>query len=198
MAQEIEAKFLDVSHDVIREKLTQLGAHLEQPMRLMRRTIFDYPDKRLEATHRRLRVRDEGDKITVTFKAHEGDSKYPVEIETRVESYEAMCELFEAAGLEGYSRQESKRETWVYKDVEVVLDEWPWVKPFIEIEGPSEDSIRQVASELGFDWNDAYFGAAETVYCAEYPSMKDTETIGEVAELTFSGELPEWLAVRRS
>ena len=41
MNTEIEAKFLNVNFDEIREKLTKLGAICEQPMRLMRRYTFD-------------------------------------------------------------------------------------------------------------------------------------------------------------
>lgn len=65
MQTEIEAKFLDVDHDEIRAKLKGLSAVCEQPMRTMVRNNFDYPDLRLEKVGGWIRVRDEGDKITM-------------------------------------------------------------------------------------------------------------------------------------
>ena len=79
MATEIEAKFLDIDHDEIRAKLAAAGAQLEVPMRLMRRQLFDYPDGRLQhANHGRLRIRDEGSQVTLTYKAR-GNGKYAQE-----------------------------------------------------------------------------------------------------------------------
>jgi adenylate cyclase, class 2 len=66
MKTEIEVKFLDVDFNLMREKLKQLGAVCEQPMRLMRRAIIETPE--LEAKGGFLRVRDEGDKVTLTYK----------------------------------------------------------------------------------------------------------------------------------
>jgi adenylate cyclase class 2 len=198
MQPEIEAKFLNVDHDVVRQKLAELGAKLEKPMRLMRRTIFDYPDGRIERVLKgRLRVRDEGDKITVTYKSPRPD-RYNDETETTVGSYETMVKLFEAIGLVPISAQESKRETWHCENVEVVLDEWPWVRTYIEIEGPSEQEIRNCAAALGFDWGDAVFGSVENVYRAEYPGMKAEETLSEIPEISFDAPLPSRLGLRRT
>lgn len=196
MQSEIEVKFLDVDHDDVRRRLRTLGAELEYEKRLMTRTVFDYPDHRIEKIGR-LRVRNEGDKITVTFKRRRPGS-YPDEIETTVGSYEIMVELLEAIGLMPISVQETRREKWHVKGVEVVLDEWPWVKPFIEIEGESEAAIKACAEALGFDWGNAKHGAAETAYRAEYPGLKADETIGSIPVIAFGKPLPEWLENRKS
>lgn len=198
MQPEIEAKFLNVDHDVIRQKLTKLGAAMEKPLRTMRRTVFDFPDGRIEKqANGRLRVRDEGDKVTVTYKFTRPGERYTNETETTVGSYETMVKLLEQLGLMPVSAQESKRETWHYGNTEVVLDEWPWVKPYIEIEGPSEAAIQKVAAELGLDWHNAVFGSTDNVYRAEYPGMKNGESIREVAEVKFNAPLPGWLKARQ-
>ena len=197
MKPEVEAKFLNVNHDEVRAKLKELGAKLEVPMRTMRRTILDYPDGRFETRDKsRLRVRDESDKVTVTYKTS-GDGQYQDEIETTVGSYETMIELFEAIGLKKFSAQETKRETWTYRDAEIVLDEWPWVKPYIEIEGESQEAITEIAKELGFDWSHAVFGGIEAVYRAEYPGMKPDEVLGQVGDVSFDMPLPGWLEDRK-
>jgi len=198
MPTEIEAKFLDVDHDAVRVKLRAAGAELTHPMRQMRRVLLDYPDKRYQTNPDtgRLRIRDEGDKLTITFKQRPAGEQYSREWETTIGSYDDMRDLLVAMGLHVYSFQESKRETWRLHNVEVVLDEWPWLKPYIEIEGPDEASIKAAAKELGFDWTDAKFGSVETAYRAQYPGMAEQEVIGLVPEVKFDAPLPEFLKAR--
>ena len=66
MNTEIEAKFVNVSIDDVRSNLTKLGAVLEQPMRLMKRVTIDSDFMR--SNNAFLRIRDEGNKITITYK----------------------------------------------------------------------------------------------------------------------------------
>jgi adenylate cyclase class 2 len=199
MQTEIEAKFLNVDHDEIREKLKTLGAVCEQPMRMMRRVMLDHADKRYQKSNQaeRLRIRDEGDKVTVTYKAS-NDTNYVYELEIIVNSFEEALSLFEALGFIRYSFQESKRETWHYKNVEVVLDEWPWLNPYIEIEGLKEEYIKGVAAELGFVWENAGFGSVDTAYMFQYPGMTDKESIGDLPEVRFGMSLPEYLKRRQA
>jgi adenylate cyclase, class 2 len=194
MNTEIEAKFLNIDHGEIREKLKSLNATLVQPKRLMRRTMFDFPDKRLQRneSQERLRVRDEGDKITVTYKLN-NDSNYPYEIETTVGSFEEMEKLFTAIGLEKYSYQESKRETWQIGNVKVELDEWPWLNPYIEIEGFDEGDIKYATEKLGFNWHDAKYGSVDTVYALQYPEWNVNDSIGDEKEVKFDSPIPKWI-----
>ena len=197
MASEIEAKFLNLNHDEIRAKLQAAGATLVEPMRLMRRQLFDYPDGRLHAAnHGRLRIRDEGSSVTMTYKSR-GDGKFAQEFETTVGSYAATAQILEAIGLLPYTTQESKRETWQLDDVEVVLDVWPWLDPYIEIEGPAEAAIQAGAAKLDLDWSAAVFGSADPAYRLQYPRMTAEDTVGHVSELSFDGPMPQWFIDRQ-
>jgi hypothetical protein len=49
----------------------------------------------------------------------------------------------------------------------VVIDEWPGLNPFIEIEGPSVAAVEQAAAALGFDMDDAVYGGVGKVYQTE-------------------------------
>ncbi len=62
MQNEIEAQFLDINKDKIRQKLKALGTKLIEPEVLMKRVVFSLSD------HSYARVRDEGDKIVMTYK----------------------------------------------------------------------------------------------------------------------------------
>lgn len=190
MNTEIEVKFLDVDFDALRAKLEAVGATCAQPMRLMRRAVIQN-----DATGRNsyIRVRDEGDKVTLTHKLFESLSLHGAsETEILVSDFDKTVAILEAGGLKSSSYQESKRETWKLGDVEVVLDEWPWLKPYIEIEGPSEDAVRGAAQMLGFEWdNDACFGDIMVAYRAEYPSLTKKDTVGNLEFVRFDDPLPE-------
>lgn len=192
MKTEIEVKFLAVNHDDIRTKLTTIGATLEVPMRLMRRVTIDTDFMKQKDAF--VRVRDEGNKITMTYKQFDQLSVDGAkEIEIEVSNFQDTVDIFTAIGLPQGSFQESKRETWKLGSTEIVLDEWPWIKPYIEIEGESEAILRDVASKLDLDWNDAVFGDVMVAYRAEYPHLTEQQTVGNVTEVRFGDELPELL-----
>lgn len=192
MNTEIEVKFVNTNHDKIREKLKTLGATLEQPMRLMRRVTID--SEVMKAKNAFMRVRDEGDKVTLTYKqftdlAVDGAK----EIEIIVSDFQTAIDLLAAAGLPHNSFQESKRETWRLGTTEIVLDMWPWLDPYIEIEGETEAQVREVASLLGLEWRDAVFGDVMEAYKIQYPHLGLSDTVGNIAEVKFDDPLPDLL-----
>ncbi len=196
MNSEIEAKFVSIDHNEVREKLRGVGAVCEQPMRLMRRAVFH--NEAMVAKDAYVRVRDEGNRVTMTYKQFDdADSIHGVrEIETEVGDFETAVAILEQTGLSKDTYQETKRETWQLEDVEVVLDVWPWIDPFIEIEGPSEMAVRKTAEALGFDWSDAIFGGVASVYVQKYRNMGDSATAAEIINrktpfIRFEDPVPE-------
>lgn len=199
MHQEIEVKFLDVNHQEMRDRLKELKADIVAPMRVMKRAILDFPKRTLALKNDGwVRVRDEGDHVTLTYKQLTDQQRaYSKEVEVIVNDYEKVIELLEQIGLKTFAVQESRRETWRLGNVEIVLDEWPWVKPYIEIEGPSEASIRDVSARLGFAWSQAIYGSVDMVYASQYPGIRlPTEHVSEISEITFGQPLPKWLKDR--
>jgi adenylate cyclase class 2 len=187
MQTEIEVKFPDVDFDALRTKLKTSGGVCEQPMRLMRRAIIEPPE--LRAKNAFLRVRDEGDKTTLTYKQFDEKSLTGAkEIEVTVSDFEACVALLEQSGLAHKSFQESRRETWHFDGVEVVLDEWPHLNPYIEIEGPTEEKVHAAAEKLGFDWDDAIFGKVTEIYQIQYPNG-DADKLVTIPRLTFDQPL---------
>jgi adenylate cyclase, class 2 len=195
MTTEIEVKFINVDFDDIRTKLTGLEAECEQPMRAMRRAVFA-TDTMNEERNAYIRVRDEGHRTTVTYKQFDDLTLTGAkEIEVQVSDFEAMVAIMEKTGIHKRAYQESNRETWKLDGVEVVLDEWPWLNPYIEIEGPTEAGVQAVAEKLGLDWNDAVFGAVTQVYEAQYPNTDAAEVI-MLEEIKFGQPLPEILKTK--
>jgi adenylate cyclase class 2 len=192
MKTEFEAKFCNVDHDEIRKKLTIIGAKLQYPMRLMRRAIIE--NEVLREKNAFLRVRDEGNKVTLTYKQFSNLSVDGAkEHEIVVSDFNEIVALLAAAGLPYRSIQESKRETWMYQNVEVVLDEWPWLDPYIEIEAENEAGVKRVASLLGFNWSEAIFGDVMAAYRVKYPHLKVKDTVGNLHSVCFSDSLPGFL-----
>lgn len=192
MQTEIEVKFTNVDHDDVRSKLKQLGAKLIHPMRLMRRVTIDTDEMKQRDAF--VRIRDQGDKTTITYKQFDELSLTGAkEIEVQVDDFENAIKLFAAAGLGHGSFQESKRETWSAGDVDIELDEWPWLAPYIELEGTSEEAIKQLATQLGFDWGHAVFGDVMAAYRVQYPHLSEKDTVGNIAEVRFGHPPPDLL-----
>lgn len=189
MKTEIEVKFLNVEIDDIRQRLKTLGATIEHPMRLMKRALIETPE--VKERHAYLRIRDEGDKVTATFKQFTENSLTGAkEREIIVSDFDETIAIFAEFGLHYHTFQESKRETWKYGDVEVVIDEWPWINPYIEIEADSEEAVITAAKALGFDWKDAVFGSVDVIYNLEFPNMTVRGVI-DLKEVRFGDPVPK-------
>lgn len=193
MQAEIEAKFLDVDIDDIRTRLKQAGGTLIHPMRVMRRVLIEEEHHVIE--HSFIRIRDEGNQTTLTFKRrNKPDGTTTVdstqELETTVGNFDATVNIFKEAGWDYTTYQESRRETWNLSDTEVVIDEWPWIKPYIEIEADTVELVQAATKELGFDWNDAVFGSVDVIYKRDFPDMTIRGVI-DIKEVKFGDSVPE-------
>lgn len=198
MNTEIEAKFLNINHDDMREKLKKLGATLDVPMRLMRRVVVH--SEGMTKKDAFLRVRDEGYRTTVTYKQFDSDSiDGAKEYEVEVSNFDEMVNILSASGLSHDTYQESKRENWSLDGVEIMLDEWPWLNPYVEIEGASAEAVQELADKLGLDWSDAVFGGVASAYKLQYPHIGDegVEIINhEWPKIKFNASPPELLQLK--
>lgn len=195
MNTEIEAKFIDVDIDDVRARLEQAGARCIVPMRDMIRTLYE--PTRLKERNAFIRVRHEGEKTTLTYKQFtERSLTGAKEIEVAVSDYDATVAILDQLGLQPITTQESRRETWQLGDVEVVIDEWPWLKPYIEIEAQSEDAVRAAANKLGFEWSDAVFGSVDAIYELKFPDKTNRGVI-DIREVRFGAAIPQEFTPKR-
>ncbi len=191
MQTEIEAKWLAINPNNIRKMLKQTGAKLVYPERLMTRCVFDYPDKRLEKIGGWVRVRNEVDKITLSYKQLNDRTVHGTkEINVVVNDFDTTCKFLETIGLKKNSFQETKRESWKLGDTEIEIDTWPWIPTFVEIEAKSEDELFRVGDLLELPRNKALYGSVEIAYQAVY-DVSESE-IDEWEEIRFI-ETPSWL-----
>jgi len=188
MQTEFEAKFTNINKDRIRGYLKKLNAKLIKPEFFQKRIAFHLPKKTVKRGY--LRVREEGDKVTISLKYVIG-RKIEDQKETQlvVDSFENAVSLLRNIGCEMKAYQETKRELWQLNGVDITIDEWPFLEPFIEIEGKSENAVRSVSQKLGFDYKKAVFGAVDTLYNQKYGVPKDIIN-NHTPEITFSGRNP--------
>ena len=190
MQIEYEATFANVDKDDIRKRLKAAGAVLLKPEFMQRRRNFNLP-KGNEIEGGWLRVRNEGDKITMSLKVVNANNNIEdqKEICLKIDDFDNAQDFLMAIGCSKKAYQESLRELWNLDGVEVCIDEWPYLEPYIEIEGESETAVKNVSEKLGFDYSEALFGAVDQQYENKYGISK--HVINDVImEITFAGENP--------
>jgi adenylate cyclase class 2 len=192
---EIEAKWLEIDHDEFRAKLKELGARQTRSLTQMVRAVFDFVDKPLSKKGGWVRVRDEGDKITLSYKQVDNKSLTGTkEVCLAVDDFGKAGEFLSQLGLRQKSIQETRRESWELDGAEIELDEWPWLPPFVEIEAKSEESMGKSAAKLGLDMSSAMHGSVDFVYEQYYNVTCDE--VNNSSGVKFS-EMPAWLVGKR-
>jgi adenylate cyclase, class 2 len=179
MAHEIETKVLDIDADKIKEKLVTLGAEKIQDTRLV---VTWYWTKGTKAGKEPwfLRIRSYSDgKNEVTWKAKSeimGTARKHKEINFLIDEPEKLGDLFEELDLEKYAHQEKDRTSFTYKDWQFDIDEYPGMPAFMEIEGDSEEHVKEAMIMLGLEnsktWANGERILIDEVYKLDWYNMK--------------------------
>jgi adenylate cyclase class 2 len=187
---EYEASFPEVDKDEVQGRLRAVGATLVRLEFLQRRVVFRLPSGH-EIDGAWARVRDEGDKITMSLKIVDGDRiEDQKEICLTVDSFDQAELMLMTLGCARKSYQETKRELWTLDGVEVTIDEWPFIDPFVEVEGRSEEEVRKVSEKIGFDYSKALFGAVDIMCMRKYPHLTADRINNHTPRIVFGEENP--------
>lgn len=147
---ESEIKLRAAGPEPAREALLRLGASLARPRHFEENLLLDDAGSSLLGSGRLLRLRRTSEGAILTFKGPRSiveGIKSREEIEAAVGDPDALLAILERLGLRPVFRYQKYRETYAWKDVEIVVDETP-IGTFLEIEGPLE-TIHQAAAALG-------------------------------------------------
>jgi len=189
MQIEYEATYTNINKGIIFQKLKNAGAILARPEYLQKRVVFNLPDG-LNLKGGWLRVRDEGNRITMSLKVVDGEGiESQREILLEVNDFEKAEELLALLGAQKKAYQENKRELWTLNGVEITIDEWPFLEPFVEIEGNSEEVVKNVSEKLGFNYQDAIFGSVTTLYSKKYGILEKVIN-NDIPKIVFEMENP--------
>lgn len=168
MQTEFEATFAEINKLEVRKKLQAANASLLRHEFMQRRTVYHLPSTS-QVKNGWMRVRDEGDGITMSIKSVLGDKiDDQKEICLTVDSFEEANSFLQALGCTQKAYQETLRELWLLDGVEITIDTWPFLKPFVEVEGESESTVKTISEKVGFTWKDAKFCAVDQLYHEQY------------------------------
>lgn len=158
MALEIEAKMKVSDLAFVRARLHDAEA---EPLGRTFETnvFFDTEDHALLSNDEGLRLRtnhdaESGDEThIITFKGplQPGRVKAREEVELTVGSARDAIHLLEKLRLLKTLSFQKRRETWKLQGCKVELDEVPHLGCFVEVEGPDEQTVLHVRTELGLD-----------------------------------------------
>jgi len=151
MPKEIEMKAQLKNPDLIRKKLKELGAKYLGKEKQLNLT-FDSPYFKNVERGKFLRLRRTEKNTILTFKGNEesgSDAKIREEIEVQVDSFDDMLNILTLLGFVIKFKFEKKREIYSFEGAEVVIDEFPKLGWFCEIEADSESKIKRIAVKLG-------------------------------------------------
>lgn len=136
MAIEIEKKFIlpNDRREQILKNLNEFGAQFVSED--FEENIL-YSGNTLKEKNAVLRVRKTGGKTILTYKQRiekNSDFKHQIEHETVVEKAGELEKILESLGFQKTLIYEKRRQTWKFREVEIMLDELPFDQ-YMEIEG---------------------------------------------------------------
>lgn len=152
--KEIEVRFLEIDKEKLVEKLAELGAKDFGEV-MLEETIFYDPECKWRDQNKFIRLRKSGEKIKLTYKENkEQIIDSAIEIEFGVTDMASAEAFVEKLGFPAFRHQQKKRHTFELDGVTLDIDTWPRIPTYVELEGPSEKAIKDVAQKLGFDWSE--------------------------------------------
>jgi adenylate cyclase, class 2 len=176
MKTELEVKILDINIPEIISKLEALGAK-KIDEKEQKRFVYDFVPKKDNSW---IRLRTDGKTTTLAIKEIQNDSiDGTKEIEIVVDDFEKTNLLLETLGYSYKSYQENKRISYVFHGVEIEIDSWPQIPPYLEVEGKSIEEVEKVVALLGYTMDQTTSINTTKVY------KKYGIDIGSVRELKF-------------
>lgn len=161
--KEIEARFLEIDTDALIQKLTELGAS-DGGEKMLNEMIFYDRELKWREAYKLIRLRSIGSLTILTYKenlAQDRDSAREIEFE--VGDAKKTRDLLEELGFIVYRHQQKKRHSFKLRNVAAGIDTWPGIPTYAELKGSSEQALKAVAKQLGFDWSSAVFEDARHI-----------------------------------
>lgn len=154
--KEIEVRFLEVNEEELKNKLRELGAEDFGPDALDEIVFYDQELKWRDVERQYVRIRRTNKGIRLTFKNQKVSGVDGTEeVEFEVGSFELARTFLKKIGLVDFRYQQKKRHSFKLGEVMVEFDTWPKIPTFVELEGPSEQHLKETALLLGLEWHAA-------------------------------------------
>ncbi len=161
MIKEFEISYNNINVEKIHKIFKKINLICKKEKTLMKRKTYEFKN---DIRRRWARVRDEGNKITMTIKEvlkeDEKNINNILEYELTVNDFKTACLFLEECGMLERNYIENYREEWINEDntIFVTIDYFPFLNPYIEIEGKNEEIVKEYSNLLGFDFSKHYGG----------------------------------------
>ncbi|MFA7169358.1 MAG: CYTH domain-containing protein [Candidatus Paceibacterota bacterium] len=170
---EFELKIPNIEIGDARRRLETNGAVLQKAAYVQKNIMFSLPVGR-EIRGGWLRVREEDEYVTMSLKIIDGEKiTDQQEFCFLADGANEACKFLEFMGAREKARSEKRRETWILGDCEVVIDEWPFLEPIIEVEGPDEKTVIEAVKSLGYNVEKCRVCAVSKLYEEKYGVLED-------------------------
>lgn len=116
-----------------------------------------------------IRLRQDGEIVEITIKyIYSNKANYNIdevkEIEIKTDNFEMANKLIEEMGYYRKKLAEKKRDSYSYQGMDIEIEEWPLLEPYIEIECTNIDKIYELANLLGYSKEQTRVMNTEDVY----------------------------------
>lgn len=161
---EYEGRVVDINKEAVRRKLTDCGAEL-----IARKDYRRYVFNTIPAIKDRwVRLRTDGQRAKLTVKEITSATVDGVqEWETVVDDFETTLTMLEKMGLKPKGYQENRRELYTLDGVKLSIDEWPGLKPLLEIEGHGKNEVYDMLGRLGLSGDKFTANSISQIYLDE-------------------------------
>ena len=133
-----------------------------------------------------IRLRTTKGKTTLTIKEiFSQEDEYPIdklkEVEFEVGDFDATDKFLREMDFFCDSHQEKRRIQFKLDGMEIVIDFWPMIAPYVEIEGEDPTKIYELVEKLGYQKQDAKVMNTDSVY-AHYGINRESYVVLTFAE----------------
>lgn len=179
--KEIEVKILEVNPVRIDKKLLELGAKKTFDG-ILRVKYFDTSDSAIRAKGDLVRVRQFGEeRVEVCYKTNkrvESGFKVCDEYSLEAKKFEDAVALFRGLGLDVTCEYEKKRIVYELNNMkggvnaEIVIDIYPKLPPFIEIETTDPQCVEKIIVDLGLENHERSTESINGLLRDKYPEVE--------------------------
>jgi len=144
MPLEYEYPFRNYDKNIVLSKMKALGAKKEGHY-IFRVIVFIHP---LNTPNTYIRVRDEGKRITMTYKYKDPAIEFEDENEIIIDDFDQAVNILYGVGCKKKYYYEKMREIWVFQNSEIVFDNNPGVPEIMEIESKTKKELDSITKLL--------------------------------------------------
>ncbi len=147
--REKEVRILEIDINTWVKMLEDMGA-VEVGNWLQKRYVYDFQPK---VSNKWIRLRTNGIESTLAIKEVVDSTKVDgtKELEIAVSDFDKTNAILKELGYTPRALQENKRIRYVYQNIEIDIDTWPFLPTYVEIEGPSVEAVENFLSLVHYD-----------------------------------------------